>query len=65
MDRLVKLITPSKGYLYGVGVMLAIPKGWFDKVAITYYDMVEPDYEVVETPKVKSKKEQEAPPEKQ
>ncbi len=33
----------SKSYLYGFALMFLVPRTWFDQMAITYYDIMEPE----------------------
>jgi hypothetical protein len=42
-EYLFKSLTFSKGFLYGFVLMFALPRSTFDKIAIAYYDFLEPE----------------------
>ncbi len=48
MDALFKKLTISKGYIFGFASMFLIPRTTFDRIAIAYYDVMEPEYGVLE-----------------
>lgn len=42
-EYLLKSFTFTKGFLYGFVGMMALPRTTFDKIAIAYYDFLEPE----------------------
>ena len=43
MESLYKSLKFTKGYIYGFAVIFLLPRNWFDQMAISYYDILEPE----------------------
>lgn len=42
-ESLFRTLKFTKGYLYGFAAIWMVPRTWFDQIAMTYYDIMEPE----------------------